>query len=128
MHREMMGEMYDEMDYAGKVFENRLFTGEEELFASQRCVSRLCEMRGVLYRTAMHRPGLGLAGLDPSQLEYGTVESISDDQDTTVGLEHISAPAVGKKERPRFGRKHFFGSGWWERVVGRGAARKESRT
>merc|ERR1740117_1663229 len=50
MHREMFGEMTYDMSmgddsYAGKVFHNRLFTGEEELFASKRCVSRLLEMR-----------------------------------------------------------------------------------
>ena len=34
MHREAMGEMFSEMSYGDQVFQNKLFTGEEELFAS----------------------------------------------------------------------------------------------
>jgi len=119
MHREMMGELYDEMDYKGKVFENRLFTGQEELFASQRCVSRICEMRGPAYRTTKHRPGFGLAGLDATQLEYDVVVGAS-------SYHAVDGAAADEPAGPpRFGAKHFFGFGWWESVVGRAGSRKD---
>ena len=37
------------------VFQNTLFTGEEELFASKRCISRLNEMRSPSYLTQRHQ-------------------------------------------------------------------------
>ena len=121
MHREMMGELYDEMEYTGKVFENRLFTGKEELFASQRCISRICEMRGPAYRTIRHRPGFGLAGLDASQLEYGG--EVGESSTSAHGDEGADESTT---RGPRFkGDKHFFGFGWWESVVGRAGERKE---
>lgn len=123
MHREMFGEMTYDMSmgddsYAGKVFHNRLFTGEEELFASKRCVSRLLEMRSPIYRTSAHAPGFGFAGFDTDCLEFG---------DATLGG-HATEPGTpataatsdkhtGKAPQPSFGEKHFWGAGWWETVV-----------
>lgn len=110
MHREMMGELYDEMDYKGKVFSGKLFTGEEELFASERCVSRLAEMRSYSYRTSGHNPNRGFASLDDEQLEFDGTPLEPHRQERDVDNE-IS--------RPRFGAKHFFGAGWFEKFVDR---------
>lgn len=71
MHREAMGDMFSEMSYGDQVFQNRLFTGEEELFASNRCVSRLVEMQSPRYKELQHQPTAALAGLQLDMLELG---------------------------------------------------------
>jgi len=115
MHREMLGEMAQEMDYKGKVFAGQLFTGEEELFASERCVSRLAEMRCYAYRSAGHRPQRGIVGLDGSELEF----------DGTLDLApHEHEPSTEAADaRPRFSARHFFGAGWFEKLVDRSGSR-----
>ena len=80
MLRESLGEIAYDMGYSTKVFNNQLFTGEEEVFASERCVSRLMEMRGGMYKMSPHEPGLGFAGLDTGCLEF--------DQTWYVGAPH----------------------------------------
>ena len=55
----MIGEMNYDMNYSGKVFQNQLFSGEEEMFASKRCISRLMEMRNPLQvpnPSSVHNP------------------------------------------------------------------------
>ena len=72
MHREAMGEMFSEMSYGDQVFQNKLFTGEEELFASARCISRIMEMQSPSYKELPHRPEYATAGLDLATLELGS--------------------------------------------------------
>jgi hypothetical protein len=115
MLRESLGDMADEMGYSGKVFTNQLFTGEEEVFASKRCISRLMEMRGGMYRTSPHKPGLGFAGLDLDCLEF---DSISRDAPNTEEPSLIAVEHRAGKEHPNFTAKHFWGAGWWEKVIG----------
>ena len=114
MHREMLGEMASDMAYAGKVFHNALFTGEEEMFASKRCVSRLMEMRSPLYRLTAHAPGLAMCGLDPSCLEFDAAPG-----GKGSGAAQSAAPPAGpaKSKMPKFGQKHFWGKGWWEKLI-----------
>eukprot|EP00041_Stephanoeca_diplocostata_P034594 m.1187180 g.1187180 ORF g.1187180 m.1187180 type:complete len:468 (+) comp24548_c0_seq72:1126-2529(+) len=138
MHREMMTEMYNDMDYKGKVFHNKLFTGKEELFASERCVSRLSEMRSPLYRLGSHRPHMGVAGLRSDCLEFG--EGLSAAGHRTVGSGNTDAGAYASQatplpgtlpqdmrdDRPRFtSDKHFFGAGWWENLKDKFGRRKQ---
>lgn len=123
MHREMIGELADEMSYSEKVFTNQLFTGEEELFASKRCVSRLMEMRTEMYRAAPHRPGMGHAGLDTDCLEFDAPDIFDVVQPDAVEVNGSStgstavADMAAKRGVPKFSAKHFWGAGWWEKVL-----------
>ena len=123
MHREMIGELADEMSYSEKVFTNQLFTGEEELFASKRCVSRLMEMRTEVYRASPHRPGMGHAGLDNRCLDFDAPASFKADDSEgaeTADVETVRttvAGSSGKSAVPKFSAKHFWGAGWWEKVL-----------
>ena len=112
MYREMMGEMFKDMDIEEGAFDNQLFTGEEELFASERCVSRLLEMQGAVYRRSPHRPERALAALDLGCLEYAAAPG------SPNGQGDADAAKGGQLDdpRPRFSKKHFWGGGWWEQV------------
>jgi hypothetical protein len=152
MLRESLGDMASEMGYGDKVFANQLFTGEEELFASERCVSRLMEMRGGMYRMAMHTPNMGFAGLDTDCLEFdaewiggstgaagvgaggvsGATHAIGYDM-ASRGVVAGAAEGNGSRAhvagadgadggtdvdgRPKFKAKHFWGAGWWEKLL-----------
>merc|ERR1712028_59672 len=122
------------MGYSEKVFTNQLFTGEEEVFASERCVSRLMEMRGGMYKMSPHEPGMGFAGLDTGCLKFDQTWSAPYDEDAGAanaasgGLDADSdAVAAGTGAganddvdadgRPRFNSKHFWGAGWWEKLI-----------
>lgn len=131
MLRESLGEIAYDMGYSEKVFTNQLFTGEEEVFASERCVSRLMEMRGGMYKMSPHEPGMGFAGLDTNCLDFDqSWSSPADERGTDTGSNgggRDGAAGVGasadaeadedNEGRPRFNRKHFWGAGWWEKLI-----------
>ncbi len=143
MHREAMGEMFAEMSYGEQVFQNKLFTGAEELFASARCVSRIIEMQSPQYKENPHRPESATVGLEEAMLDLGEVgDMVSGLKLPPYSFEvdnlgrKIPAGAEVVDERPRFSDKHFFGAGkllnvciclesifksshstgWWERL------------
>eukprot|EP00039_Didymoeca_costata_P002806 m.62803 g.62803 ORF g.62803 m.62803 type:complete len:611 (+) comp11535_c0_seq4:191-2023(+) len=116
MFREMLGDMADELKYTGDTFKSHLFTGEEEMFASKRCVSRLHEMQTVAYRLSQHQPQFALVGLKSTLLDFESPES--DKQQTCSEQSSQDSNAEPTKEtRPKFGLKHFWGAGWWELKV-----------
>lgn len=129
MLRESLGEIAYDMGYSEKVFTNQLFTGEEEVFASERCVSRLMEMRGGMYKMSPHEPGMGFAGLDTDCLDFDQSWSSPADERGTGsngggrdGAAGVGASADAEADednegRPRFNRKHFWGAGWWEKLI-----------
>ena len=139
----LLGEIAYDMGYSEKVFNNQLFTGEEEVFASERCVSRLMEMRGGMYKMSPHEPGMGFAGLDTDCLDFDQSwsspqegEHVHDASSAGAasnglgGVKGIIAKVVGasagavaraddvdSEGRPRFNSKHFWGAGWWEKLI-----------
>merc|ERR1712156_477512 len=57
MHLEMMADIQAELPANSKETKKlHLFTGEEEVFAFQRCVSRLAEMGTRAYKRTPHNP------------------------------------------------------------------------
>eukprot|EP00040_Diaphanoeca_grandis_P036162 m.229683 g.229683 ORF g.229683 m.229683 type:complete len:645 (-) comp33563_c0_seq31:523-2457(-) len=142
MYREVMGDMFSEMNYGDQVFQNKLFTGEEELFASNRCVSRLFEMQSPRYKEQPHMPHLAEAGLRLDLLELGdpndTITNLSDKSSSNDVLSRYAKEMSllhnvpsdnyrvdsSKLEptldlRPRFSDKHFWGGGRWEKIKDR---------
>lgn len=113
MHGEMLGEMlYDmgaERAAEGDIYKHALFTGEEEVFASKRCISRLHEMRSAAYWSLQHDGAAGLAGIDASALEMDEAEANSE----LYGGHHRGPdPLHDTRDRPIFSAKHFWGAGW----------------
>eukprot|EP00730_Choanoeca_flexa_P015500 TRINITY_DN7129_c0_g1_i1.p1 TRINITY_DN7129_c0_g1~~TRINITY_DN7129_c0_g1_i1.p1 ORF type:complete len:580 (+),score=126.19 TRINITY_DN7129_c0_g1_i1:98-1837(+) len=111
MHREMMTQIFHDLkldDTKSNINHSVLFTGEEEVFASKRCISRLQEMRSPMYMTGEHQPGLGSVALDASHLDYGLDDNIDI---------HDKPLYEDRRNKPVFRDRHFFGSGWWEQIL-----------
>ncbi|EGD78360.1 hypothetical protein PTSG_09426 [Salpingoeca rosetta] len=125
MHGDMLGEMMYDLGRDGPdVYKNMLFTGEEELFASKRCISRLNEMRSPSYLSQPHQPGLGMVGIDAAFLELGSNTGVFDVENAAPSASATAAARdwLSKRDaraKPKFTDKHFWGFGWWESLLGR---------
>eukprot|EP00045_Choanoeca_perplexa_P012771 m.141555 g.141555 ORF g.141555 m.141555 type:complete len:593 (+) comp16129_c0_seq1:116-1894(+) len=119
MHREMMTQIFHDLkedDGQTNINKITLFTGEEEVFASKRCISRLQEMRSPMYMSGQHQPSLGAVRLDSSTLDYGRDNDDIADKDPNPASSHEN-----RRKKPVFGSRHFFGAGWWEAVLAKKA-------
>lgn len=121
MHGEMLGEMlYDmgaEQAEKGDIYKHTLFTGEEEVFASQRCISRLHEMRSAAYWSLPHDGAAGLTAIDASALQLEEAEA---EGGSGGDSQRVSDPLRDTRDKPRFSAKHFWGAGWCVRGKNRG--------
>lgn len=107
MHGEMLGQMlYDLGADTSDVYKHALFTGDEEVFASKRCVSRLYEMRSAAYWALPHDGGAGAAGIDAAMLQ---LEEEDEDQSEVLAMRD---PLHDTRDKPRFTARHFWGGGW----------------
>jgi len=97
MHLEMMADIRAELNNQGETRQIHLFSGEEEVFAFRRCISRLYEMGTQEYRSSPHSP---IEETDPLALTAKTPERPEDYQ--TIA-EKMWAP----RDFPTFSEDHF---------------------
>ncbi|EDQ89491.1 uncharacterized protein MONBRDRAFT_25180 [Monosiga brevicollis MX1] len=127
MHGEMMAQIFYDLGmdetrrHDASPFQSNLFSGEEEIFASKRCISRLQEMQSPMYGTSDHQAKLGFVELDPGALDYGLEVAAS-----APSADAVTQPRADRRNKPKFGAKHFWGAGWWESILERRTQKKDS--